>query len=41
MAYILRVPSRRFFLKNSTIGRQKAKVFPEPVRSLPIKSSLL
>ena len=41
MPWIFPLPKHLFFLKYSTIGRENAKVLPEPVRSLTIKSSLL
>ena len=41
IAYILPYPSNLYFLKYSTTGRPNAKVFPDPVKSLAITSSLL
>lgn len=41
IAWILPVPRHLFFLRYSMMGRANAKVFPEPVRSRAIISSLL
>ena len=41
IAWTFPVPIILFFLKYSIIGIPKANVFPEPVRSLAIRSSLL
>jgi len=40
MPWILPVPKHFFFLKYSTIGKAKARVFPDPVKSLTMTSFL-